>query len=162
MKNNTIGKRIAEARINRNITQEHLEELSGLSVSTISRIETGKYMPTIENLLKLSEILDVGLDYFLYDLLPHNKDIQSPAIQDAISIMNQVGERQTEYIVKILKIYRPLIRIKYNYEKHFSDIEATIRKCFLFFSVSCLHFSLFSLFIRCITGEQINNQISGG
>lgn len=91
MKNNTIGKRIAEARINRNITQEHLEELSGLSVSTISRIETGKYMPTIENLLKLSEILDVGLDYFLYDLLPHNKDIQSPAIQDAISIMNQVA-----------------------------------------------------------------------
>ena len=58
MKNNTIGKRIAEARINRNITQEHLEELSGLSVSTISRIETGKYMPTIENLLKLSEIPD--------------------------------------------------------------------------------------------------------
>lgn len=102
MKNNTIGKRIAEARINRNITQEHLEELSGLSVSTISRIETGKYMP----LLKLSEILDVGLDYFLYDLLPHNKDIQSPAIQDAISIMNQMGERQTEYIVKILKIYQ--------------------------------------------------------
>lgn len=101
MKNNTIGKRIAEARINRNITQEHLEELSGLSVSTISRIETGKYMPTIENLL-----LDVGLDYFLYDLLPHNKDIQSPAIQDAISIMNQMGERQTEYIVKILKIYQ--------------------------------------------------------
>ena len=82
------------------------EELSGLSVSTISRIETGKYMPTIENLLKLSEILDVGLDYFLYDLLPHNKDIQSPAIQDAISIMNQMGERQTEYIVKILKIYQ--------------------------------------------------------
>lgn len=106
MKNNTIGKRIAEARINRNITQEHLEELSGLSVSTISRIETGKYMPTIENLLKLSEILDVGLDYFLYDLLPHNKDIQSPAIQDVISIMNQMGERQTEYIVKILKIYQ--------------------------------------------------------
>ena len=42
----------------------------------------------------------------LYDLLPHNKDIQSPAIQDAISIMNQMGERQTEYIVKILKIYQ--------------------------------------------------------
>ena len=34
------------------------------------------------------------------------KDIQSPAIQDAISIMNQMGERQTEYIVKILKIYQ--------------------------------------------------------
>ena len=87
MKNNTIGKRIAEARINRNITQEHLEELSGLSVSTISRIETGKYMPTIENLLKLSEILDVGLDYFLYDLLPHNKDIHR-RLRNATSRIN--------------------------------------------------------------------------
>ena len=37
MKKNTIGKRIAEARINLNITQEQLEELSGFSVSTISR-----------------------------------------------------------------------------------------------------------------------------
>ncbi|RHO80868.1 XRE family transcriptional regulator [Ruminococcus sp. AF41-9] len=32
---NTIGKRIAEARVNQNITQEQLEELSGFSVSTI-------------------------------------------------------------------------------------------------------------------------------
>lgn len=39
MKNNTIGKRIAEARINRNITQEHLEELSGLSVTLISSLK---------------------------------------------------------------------------------------------------------------------------
>lgn len=42
MKKNTIGKRIAEARINLNITQEQLEELSGFSVSTISRFETGR------------------------------------------------------------------------------------------------------------------------
>ena len=52
------------------------------------------------------QLKDSGNPYFLYDLLPHNKDIQSPAIQDAISIMNQMGERQTEYIVKILKIYQ--------------------------------------------------------
>ena len=47
---NSIGKRIAEARVNQNITQEQLEELSGLSVSTISRIENGKYAPNIETL----------------------------------------------------------------------------------------------------------------
>lgn len=64
MKNNTIGKRIAEARINRNITQEHLEELSGLSVSTISRIETGKYMPTIEISLSFLKFLMWDLTIF--------------------------------------------------------------------------------------------------
>ena len=63
-------------------------------------------MPTIEISLSFLKFLMWELDYFLYDLLPHNKDIQSPAIQDAVSIMNQMGERQTEYIVKILKIYQ--------------------------------------------------------
>ena len=65
MKKNTIGKRIAEARINLNITQEQLEELSGFSVSTISRFETGRTQPSIENLIKLSKVLNVGIDYFL-------------------------------------------------------------------------------------------------
>ena len=59
MKKNTIGKRIAEARINLNITQEQLEELSGFSVSTISRFETGRTQPSIENLIKLSKVLNV-------------------------------------------------------------------------------------------------------
>ncbi len=103
---NTIGKRIAEARTNQNITQEQLEELSGLSVSTISRIENGKYHPTIENLIRLSDILHVGLDYFLYDLLPHNEAVLNPKVQDAIMIMNQMDERTLEYLLHIIKIYQ--------------------------------------------------------
>lgn len=103
---NTIGKRIAEARTNQNITQEQLEELSGLSVSTISRIENGKYHPTIENLIRLSDILNVGLDYFLYDLLPHNETVLNPKVQDAIMIMNQMDERTLEYLLRIIKIYQ--------------------------------------------------------
>ena len=61
MKNNTIGKRIAEARINRNITQEHLEELSGLSVSTISRIETGGRVVADYEMTTFSRLLGVSM-----------------------------------------------------------------------------------------------------
>lgn len=103
---NIIGKRIAEARTNQNITQEQLEELSGLSVSTISRIENGKYHPTIETLIRLSDILNVGLDYFLYDLLPHNEAVLNPKVQDAVMIMNQMDERTLEYLLHIIKIYQ--------------------------------------------------------
>ena len=106
---NSIGKRIAEARVNQNITQEQLEELSGLSVSTISRIENGKYAQNIETLLKLSEVLHVGLDYFLYDLLPHNHEIQSPAIQDTVLLMNQMNERHTQFLLEVIKLYKNML-----------------------------------------------------
>ena len=98
MKKNTIGKRIAEARINLNITQEQLEELSGFSVSTISRFETGRTQPSIENLIKLSKVLNVGIDYFLYDLIPHNETIQSPTVKDAVTVLSQMNERQAQYM----------------------------------------------------------------
>ena len=78
MKKNTIGKRIAEARINLNITQEQLEELSGFSVSTISRFETGRTQPSIENLIKLSKVLNVGIDYFLMILFLIMKQFRVP------------------------------------------------------------------------------------
>jgi len=102
MKKNTIGKRIAEARINLNITQEQLEELSGFSVSTISRFETGRTQPSIENLIKLSK----GIDYFLYDLIPHNETIQSPTVKDAVTVLSQMNERQAQYMLDIIKIYQ--------------------------------------------------------
>ena len=101
MKKNTIGKRIAEARINLNITQEQLEELSGFSVSTISRFETGRTQPSIENLIKLSKVLNVGIDYFLY-----NETIQSPTVKDAVTVLSQMNERQAQYMLDIIKIYQ--------------------------------------------------------
>ena len=94
MKKNTIGKRIAEARINLNITQEQLEELSGFSVSTISRFETGRTQPSIENLIKLSKVLNVGIDY------------QSPTVKDAVTVLSQMNERQAQYMLDIIKIYQ--------------------------------------------------------
>ena len=99
MKKNTIGKRIAEARINLNITQE-------FSVSTISRFETGRTQPSIENLIKLSKVLNVGIDYFLYDLIPHNETIQSPTVKDAVTVLSQMNERQAQYMLDIIKIYQ--------------------------------------------------------
>ena len=106
MKKNKIGKRIAEARINLNITQEQLEELSGFSVSTISRFETGGTQPSIENLIKLSKVLNVGIDYFLYDLIPHNETSQSPTVKDAVTVLSQMNERQAQYMLDIIKIYQ--------------------------------------------------------
>jgi len=56
-----LGKNIQKIRKLRHLTQEKLAEGIGVEINSISSIETGKYFPSPENLVKISEILNVSL-----------------------------------------------------------------------------------------------------
>ena len=60
-----IGKFIALTRKNNGLTQEQLAEKLGVTNKTISRWETGKYMPDLSLLKPLSEELGVTLNELL-------------------------------------------------------------------------------------------------
>lgn len=64
---NKIGFKIAEARIKYNLTQEELAEKIGKTSQFISNIETGKRKPSLTTLIELSKILNLSLDYLIYD-----------------------------------------------------------------------------------------------
>lgn len=64
-----IGKRIQKLRLKKCLTQEKIAEMADLSVSYISYIETAKKKASLESLVKLSIILDVTVDTFLYGTL---------------------------------------------------------------------------------------------
>jgi len=58
-----LGKRIKEYRKKKGWSQQKLAEKSGLSFNTITRIEQGiGNSPTLKTLLKLADVLEVGLD----------------------------------------------------------------------------------------------------
>ena len=57
MNKEEIGKAIAERRDTLDITQERLSKLSGISVHTLSNLETGQGNVTLETLLKVAAIL---------------------------------------------------------------------------------------------------------
>ena len=59
--NKVYGKRIKELRERKKLTQEKLAEKVGLDLQTISRIETGYYFTSFENLEKLADALDVTI-----------------------------------------------------------------------------------------------------
>lgn len=59
--NKVFGKRIKELRERKKLTQEKLAEKVGLDLQTISRIETGYYFTSFENLEKLADALDVTM-----------------------------------------------------------------------------------------------------
>lgn len=60
-----IGKRLKEARIKKNLSQEELGNLLGVSKVSICGYEKGTRTPTMENFLDLIKILELESDYVL-------------------------------------------------------------------------------------------------
>ena len=60
-----IGKFICTMRKHQGMTQEQLGECLGVTNKTVSRWETGKYMPDIDKLQELSAILGISINELL-------------------------------------------------------------------------------------------------
>ncbi len=69
-----IGKRIKQARLNKQLTQEGLAQLSGYTKSFISKIEHGHTAAALATLSKIADCLDVPMSWLLDDESQH-KDI---------------------------------------------------------------------------------------
>ena len=74
-----LGKRIREIRVARNLTQEDLSELTEIGASSISKIESGHFHPTDDNLEKIAKALNVE-PYKLY-MFNHQKDTKELLLQ---------------------------------------------------------------------------------
>ena len=60
-----IGKFIAQLRKERVLSQEQLGKILGVTNKTISRWETGTYLPPAEMLLSMSKLFDVSINELL-------------------------------------------------------------------------------------------------
>lgn len=57
-----IGKKIREIREKKGLTQESLSELTGMTRTTISKIEAGKFNASVDLLGRILSALDAELD----------------------------------------------------------------------------------------------------
>ena len=60
-----IGKFISQLRKEKNLSQEKLGDILGVTNKTISRWETGKYLPPADMLLVMSELFGVSINEIL-------------------------------------------------------------------------------------------------
>ena len=61
-----IGQRIGDERRRHNMTQAELSVACGLTIKTISMLETGRRELKVDSLLKICECLGVSSDYILF------------------------------------------------------------------------------------------------
>lgn len=94
-----IGERIKQARKKKNLSQQDLGNLLGVSKVSICGYEKGVRIPTMENFLQLIDILDLSPDYLL------GRDV------------NCVSDEDEKYSVKLAKEDLAIIKeIKNNRE----------------------------------------------
>jgi len=75
-----FGKRVRELRKIRNLTQERLAEFLDIGPANVSYIETGRFSPSPENLVKLAKALNVEI----YELYLFNGTKTSDEMKDEI------------------------------------------------------------------------------
>lgn len=88
----SIGKRIQYIREKKGITQEQLEEKTGINAKYISAIECGQKNITIKTLEKIAE----GLDVKLYELFLFSEGLESEkAVKKAIDSLIKEADIKT-------------------------------------------------------------------
>lgn len=97
-----IGQRIRDERLKRNISREKLAEILELSPNFIGQVERGEKKMSLETLIKISDILDVSLDYFVkgYSEFSDEKD-------ELINRINQCTKNEILIINDFIKVVLP-------------------------------------------------------
>lgn len=96
-----IGKRIKEARKEKNLTQENLVEKMGVSIAYLSKVETGKIHINLERLSQICGILGVTEGEILNGVSNHSERyLQS----EFYNILRKCSPKKQKLAYQILQV----------------------------------------------------------
>lgn len=98
-----IGKKIQDARKNKNYTQEYVAEKIDKSVDILRSIENGRSIGSVETLLNICNVLDITLDYMFYDLLNKKSEILDNKIYKNFQELNLKEKELIDIIIEHIK-----------------------------------------------------------
>jgi transcriptional regulator with XRE-family HTH domain len=98
-----IGLKIKERRKVVGVTQEHIANLLDVNPSHISNIECGRANPSLTTLVKIANILECSVDYFISDEYTFECDNSKMKSLDS-QIISKIKYCDYDKKVKILKM----------------------------------------------------------
>lgn len=100
-----IGHFLAELRKSKHLTQQQLAEILGVTNKTISRWETGTYMPPVEMLVCLSDYFHVSINELLAGKYLETNEYKEVAEENLkMSLYHQDEKMIQDNIVKTMVI----------------------------------------------------------
>ena len=112
----SIGKKIKEQRIRKNISQEKLAEFIDVTPSYISNLESGNRIASLHTMLEIVNKLELSFDYLMLDDLTINSN-EMKIDKNLIEFKNILAEINDkglirEYIVYCKSLAESMIEIK--------------------------------------------------
>ena len=98
-----IGQRIRKIRKARNLSQEQLSEMVGISITHMSHIETGNTKLSLPVLVDLANALEVRTDDLLYDKVTAERSTATDTIVQLLEACTTQQLRVIEDLVKAAK-----------------------------------------------------------
>ncbi len=101
-----IGGKIKERRLYMNITQETMSSGLGVNPSHISNIECGRANPSLTALVRIANILECSIDYFISNeyTFESNQDNQNSLDDDIVNKLKYCDIEKKNKISKIIDI----------------------------------------------------------
>lgn len=106
----SIGQRIRELREKKKFNQEYVAQYLGLKTQQISAYENDKSEPPVSKLLKLGQLFNVQISYFvgeeMIQLKNENESEDTKFLRDQITLLNE-EKRELVAIIKNLTSGKP-------------------------------------------------------
>jgi transcriptional regulator with XRE-family HTH domain len=99
-----LSKNIKRLRKEKGWSQGQLAEKVGCHLSSINRIETGKYTPTLETVVKIAATLKIPMDYLINndDGSPEEIHIEDKGFAEKIKLLNTLEEEERFVVTKVI------------------------------------------------------------
>ena len=103
-----FGEKLKKYRLKKHLSQMELAEKIDLQTSSVSHLENGTHSPSLETLLRLSLVLEVGIDEMLYDSLPAVKEHHLD--QDLQNLFIGCSPEEKELLLRILQTVKQTLK----------------------------------------------------
>ena len=100
----TLSDKIKKVRKKRGLSQGGLAEKIGINAAHLSRLENGRYQPSVEVLKKLADALHVSTDYLLSNTDDEVKEIKikDQSLADRIKLLDSLDGKDKDSIIHII------------------------------------------------------------
>lgn len=95
-----LGDKVKEARLVKGYTQEKLGEMIDSTGSYIGQIERGERNASMAKIIKIAEVLDIGIDYLVGHIEINSLD------EDIAHELKNATNSQKEMIIQIIKVIK--------------------------------------------------------
>lgn len=101
-----LAERIRTARREKGYSQSKLAELAGVSTNTIGKLEISYTTVSLKTILKIANVLDVDINYFVSDKPPNNKEATDLFIESLLRDFEEKDKQLVIQIISAIKAYK--------------------------------------------------------